>query len=136
MSNIGSLSAGLGLISSNYSGDVIEVFYPSPVRSIQAANIELITAATKLHPERSGYEALDTSQSQLLSANFRATGLTDWAKLLEQAEIGQWLVCFTFDQTPPANIPEAFLKLHLISHRLCKPHEQNLNGLFLSLIHI
>ena len=130
MSNIESLSAGLGLISSNSAGDIIEVFYPSPVRGIQTADIEPITAATKLHPDRSGYEALDTSQAERLSANFQATGLTDWAKLLDQADVGQWLVCFTFDQTPPANIPEAFLKLHLLSHRLCKPHEQNLNGLF------
>lgn len=130
MSNTGSLSAGIGLISRNSAGDVIEVFYPSPVRGIQAAEFELFTAATELHPDRSGYEALDTSQTKHLSADFRAAGLTDWAKLLEQADIGQWLVCFTFDQTPPANIPEAFLKLHLLSHRLCKPHEQNLDGLF------
>ena len=130
MSNPGSLSAGIGLISSNATGDVIEVFYPSPVRGIQAAEFELITAATELHPDRSGYEVLGTSQTKRLSADFRAAGLTDWAKLLEQADNGQWLVCFTFDQTPPANIPEAFLKLHLLSHRLCKPHEQNLDGLF------
>ena len=130
MSNTGSLSAGIGLISSNATGDVIEVFYPSPVRGIQAAEFELITAATELHPDRSGYEVLGTSQTKRLSADFRAAGLTDWANLLEQADNGQWLVCFTFDQTPPANIPEAFLKLHLLSHRLCKPHEQNLDGLF------
>lgn len=130
MSNTGSLSVGIGLISSNSAGDVIEVFYPSPVRGIQAAEFELITAATELHPDRSGYEVLGTSQTKRLSADFRAAGLTDWAKLLEQADNGQWLVCFTFDQTPPANIPEAFLKLHLLSHRLCKPHEQNLDGLF------
>ena len=75
MSNPGSLSAGIGLISSNSAGDVIEVFYPSPVRGIQAAEFELITAATELHPDRSGYEALDTSQTKRLSADFRAAGI-------------------------------------------------------------
>ena len=31
---------------------------------------------------------------------------------------------------PPENIPQAFLKLHLLSHRLVKPNPINLNGLF------
>jgi 2,3,4,5-tetrahydropyridine-2-carboxylate N-succinyltransferase len=31
---------------------------------------------------------------------------------------------------PPANVPEAYLKLHLLSHRLVKPHGTNLDGLF------
>ena len=30
----------------------------------------------------------------------------------------------------PVSVPEAYLKLHLLSHRLCRPHEQKLDGLF------
>jgi 2,3,4,5-tetrahydropyridine-2-carboxylate N-succinyltransferase len=30
----------------------------------------------------------------------------------------------------PANVPEGYLKLHLLSHRLVKPHGTNLDGLF------
>ncbi|HBO14358.1 MAG TPA: 2,3,4,5-tetrahydropyridine-2,6-dicarboxylate N-succinyltransferase, partial [Halieaceae bacterium] len=30
----------------------------------------------------------------------------------------------------PASVPEAYLKLHLLSHRLVKPHGTNLEGLF------
>ena len=31
---------------------------------------------------------------------------------------------------PPANTPDAYLRLHLLSHRLVKPREVNLDGLF------
>ena len=31
---------------------------------------------------------------------------------------------------PPARVPDAYLRLHLLSHRLVRPHEVNLDGLF------
>ena len=34
------------------------------------------------------------------------------------------------DDKAPASVPEAFLKLHLLSYRLVKPNETNLDGIF------
>ena len=31
---------------------------------------------------------------------------------------------------PPADVPDAYLRLHLLSHRLVRPHEVNLEGIF------
>jgi 2,3,4,5-tetrahydropyridine-2-carboxylate N-succinyltransferase len=31
---------------------------------------------------------------------------------------------------PPADVPDAYLRLHLLSHRLVRPHEVNLDGVF------
>ena len=31
---------------------------------------------------------------------------------------------------PPTRVPDAYLRLHLLSHRLVKPHEVNLDGIF------
>src|SRR5438046_1447736 len=31
---------------------------------------------------------------------------------------------------PPADVPDAYLRLHLLSHRLIRPHEANLEGIF------
>src|SRR3954469_15370774 len=31
---------------------------------------------------------------------------------------------------PPADVPDAYLRLHLLSHRLARPHEVNLDGIF------
>jgi len=33
-------------------------------------------------------------------------------------------------QEPPTNAYDAYLRLHLLSHRLVKPHDQNLDGIF------
>lgn len=33
-------------------------------------------------------------------------------------------------QQPPADVHDAYLRLHLLSHRLVKPHGQNLDGIF------
>jgi 2,3,4,5-tetrahydropyridine-2-carboxylate N-succinyltransferase len=38
-------------------------------------------------------------------------------------------VSVTLDQ-PPADVPDAFLRLHLLSHRLVRPHGLNLEGIF------
>ena len=34
------------------------------------------------------------------------------------------------DDIPPSSVPEAYLKLHLLSLRLVKPNETNLDGIF------
>ena len=40
------------------------------------------------------------------------------------------VACILEHDTQPLSVPEAYLKLQLISHRLCKPHEINLTDLF------
>jgi len=40
------------------------------------------------------------------------------------------IVCLVSVDAPPQSIPEAFLKLHLLSHRHVLPHQLNLNGMF------
>jgi 2,3,4,5-tetrahydropyridine-2,6-dicarboxylate N-succinyltransferase len=41
------------------------------------------------------------------------------------------VVCTVSDLTrPPADVPDAYLRLHLLSHRLVRPHQVNLDGIF------
>lgn len=41
------------------------------------------------------------------------------------------VVCVTIDlDAPPASVPDAYLRLHLLSHRLVRPRDLNLDGLF------
>ncbi len=40
------------------------------------------------------------------------------------------VACILEQDTQPLSVPEAYLKLQLISHRLCKPHEIDLTDLF------
>jgi 2,3,4,5-tetrahydropyridine-2-carboxylate N-succinyltransferase len=37
---------------------------------------------------------------------------------------------------PPANVPDAYLRLHLLSHRLVRPHDIDLTGLFGVLVNV
>src|SRR5690606_4878761 len=40
------------------------------------------------------------------------------------------LIVMLAEDLPPASVAEAYLKLHLLSHRLCRPHAINLQGIF------
>lgn len=37
---------------------------------------------------------------------------------------------------PPADVPDAYLRLHLLSHRLVRPNEVNLDGIFAVLVNV
>ena len=57
------------------------------------------------------------------------TGLADLATKLIDTDQPVVATPLT-DNAPPASVEEAYLKLHLISHRLVKPHQTDLAGLF------
>ena len=57
------------------------------------------------------------------------TGLADLANQLIDTDQPVVATPLT-DNAAPASIEEAYLKLHLISHRLLKPHQTDLTGLF------
>jgi 2,3,4,5-tetrahydropyridine-2-carboxylate N-succinyltransferase len=61
-----------------------------------------------------------------------AAGFQDQAELaLKLAASSQPLVAVLLSEDDkPDSVPEGYLKLQLISHRLVKPHETNLDGLF------
>jgi len=70
---------------------------------------------------RLGPAAADTPPRQLV-----ASQLTDSDRGVSTETV---LVEIELDE-PPANTPDAYLRLHLLSHRLVKPREVNLDGLF------
>ena len=39
-------------------------------------------------------------------------------------------ICIIKEDSPPLSIPEAFLKLHLLSSCLVRPHQINIEGIF------
>ncbi|MAT93831.1 MAG: 2,3,4,5-tetrahydropyridine-2,6-dicarboxylate N-succinyltransferase [Halioglobus sp.] len=116
---------GLGVGTENSKGEWLEVFFPQPLLNPPAA---LVSAAA------------ECDSGDTLSAN----KLADLATRLEQAgEAGQAALALRLadssqpavavllrEDAPPANVPEGYLKLHLLSHRLVQPHGTNLDGLF------
>ncbi len=116
---------GLGVGTHNGEGDWLEVFFPAPLLSplggLAAAAAALDSNAT-LSPE----------QLSALGEAFAAAGEQAQAELASQLAASDRPVVAVLLQSDqaPANVPEAYLKLHLLSHRLVAPHGTDLTGLF------
>jgi 2,3,4,5-tetrahydropyridine-2-carboxylate N-succinyltransferase len=116
---------GLGVGTRNSRGEWLEVFFPSPVIS---PGESVATAASELDSA----EALSTEQLQQLRSALEQSGEADQAGLASQLlDTDRPVVAVLLkEDAAPANVPEGYLKLHLLSHRLVPPHGTNLEGLF------
>lgn len=124
-------SYALGIATQNSNNEIIEVFYPQPLLSPSS---ELTRVILDLFAEVSGngYVDLSADTANYLSNSFMNIG--DMAQSEIAASLAtskKALICTLLRyNTAPSSIPEAFLKLHLLSHRLAMPHQLNLDGLF------
>lgn len=124
-------SFGLGIGSRSATGEWLDIFYSKPVLN---PSDELVASLAGICGYQGGNEALDINADQLdqLATAFAAAGeaeqkaITDTLQGTEQALV---LTILATDEQP-ANAPEVYLKLQLISHRLVQPHGTNLNGMF------
>ena len=116
---------GLGVGTHNSSGEWLETFFPQPLLHPAA---ELAQAAAACD---SG-TALDPAQLRELQSALAEAGATGQAELAGQllASERPCVAVLLQEDSPPANVPEGYLKLHLISHRMIRPHGTNLEGLF------
>ncbi|MCL7929370.1 2,3,4,5-tetrahydropyridine-2,6-dicarboxylate N-succinyltransferase [Halomonas llamarensis] len=125
------LSFALGIGTQNTQGDWLEIYYPAPLLN---PDENLVNAAK---------EVLDAPQGNA-AISFLPEDCTRLAKALEdtghaaQAELAEsfatstrpLVAMFIGNDQPPQTAPEVYLKLHLLSHRLVKPHELDLTGMF------
>lgn len=129
MSTFFSLAAGIG--TRNNNGDWLEVYYPAPLFQPPFNLIEKIGPVI-------GYTGgnviieLDNPSCHALESLFYQCELEEQATIMaifEDSESPKILTLLENDLAPTTT-PEAYLKLHLLSHRHIKPHDTNLNGLF------
>ena len=127
-------SYALGLATTNSYGKIIEAFYPCPAVSPAPDLAELISTTCG----DSDHLRLDQKACQNLISALDELGYGAEARLLSDlAESEQpVLLCALAEDVPPQSIAGAFLKLHLLSHRLVKPHQVNLDGLFGTLLNL
>jgi 2,3,4,5-tetrahydropyridine-2-carboxylate N-succinyltransferase len=116
---------GLGVGTHNSKGEWLEVFFAQPLLTPSTA---LVQAVTDLNSDT----ALERAQVQNLQSALTAAGANEQAELAGQllASNQPVVAVLLSEDAPPANVPEGYLKLHLLSHRLVKPHGTNLEGLF------
>lgn len=122
---------GFGVGTQNQKGEWLEVFYPAPLFQPSAAIVECIRTTLGYADANTAIQ-LDNGKLQTLAQQLRAAGETAQADLLQQLQDSNQPRVATILATDnaPTSVPEAYLKLHLLSHRLVKPHAIALAGIF------
>lgn len=121
-----SFAFGLGLATLNKQQQIIEVYFPEPEAGLSPSRTEQLSAVLA---------AEDNSVTLILAEHSPALSplLGGLSQTLLQAERqpNQALVAVLLTQdSKPNSVAEAYLKLHLLSHRLIQPHGQVLDGIF------
>lgn len=139
----------LGTGTRNSRGEWIEAFFPKPMLSPDSS---LISALKRTLDYQGGaYCAfLGAEQALKLADEAKSLGLSDLANLSTKlAQVSQKcratsqtttdshprlpkepLIAILDEDKEPQSTIEAYLKLHLISHRLLRPHQTILKGIF------
>ncbi|MFB7052890.1 2,3,4,5-tetrahydropyridine-2,6-dicarboxylate N-succinyltransferase [Streptomyces vinaceus] len=108
----GAVAAGLATIASD--GTVLDTWFPAP---------ELVA-----EPGPAGTERLTADQAvQLLGAAAAKALRLDAVRDVEVVAVRTVISSL---EDKPLDAHDAYLRLHLLSHRLVKPHGQNLDGVF------
>jgi 2,3,4,5-tetrahydropyridine-2-carboxylate N-succinyltransferase len=123
-----SLAFGVGTL--NRQSNWLEVFYAQPL--LKPAS-ELVAKVVEKVDYQGGNQAIMISNNQAgeLAEALKSVDAAQSALLTRLAESQKPLVVTLLaDDTALTSTPEAYLKLHLLSHRLVKPHGLNLTGIF------
>lgn len=124
-------SVGLGVGTQNRNGEWLEVFYAHPLLKPSADITKALSSALGYSE---GNQLITPSSEQLsaLADALEAAGFSSQAVLAKQLQDSERPVAISILATDeaPTSVPEGYLKLQLLSHRLVKPHAINLTGLF------
>lgn len=124
-------SFAIGIGTQSKQGKWLEVFYPQPVLNPSPTLIEGIAQLIG-YSGGNQYLKLDNNTLHALEELFLDQHEVKLAELMQQLEKSNQprvITLVEFDSAPEST-PEAYLKLHLLSHRLVKPHQVNLQGIF------
>ncbi|MDX2971535.1 2,3,4,5-tetrahydropyridine-2,6-dicarboxylate N-succinyltransferase [Kribbella solani] len=92
---------GFGLATVTAAGDVLDVWYPAPELGARAADAK--------------------APAELVAAE----GTDDLRQVRREVVVTELVLA-----DAPAGVADAYLRLHLLSHRLVQPHGVNLDGIF------
>ena len=115
----------MGISGRNGADDILDTYFPAPLKEISG---DLAEAAHQI----GSHNAVDASAAAniaaaLADAGFNASGAA-YAML---AELDKPLTTVVLETDEAIrSTPEAYLKLHLFSHRLALPNTLNLDGIF------
>ncbi len=112
-------AAGIGVASIAADGTILDTAFPSPTLGWGAlGNAGLQAGTTLLDPERVEHLGFPDLAGRIGLDSDREVDVVGVATLTPDLA------------APPADVHDAYLRLHLLSHRLVRPHEINLEGIF------
>ncbi|MDG1748100.1 MAG: DapH/DapD/GlmU-related protein [Porticoccaceae bacterium] len=120
---------GIGVGTKNARGEWLEVYYPAPLVNLDPKMSRVMRSVfsdlgSDIEPSP---EQLASLISALESNNFNE--LASVIKTLQTTD--KSIVAVLQDKNlSPKTVPQGYLKLHLLSHRLVKPHETDISGIF------
>lgn len=121
---------GLGIGTQNSKGEWLEVFYAAPLLNPSAS---VASAIAKVVAYSEGNAAIAISNAQAGDIAQALEGVDAEQAALAKSLVNSkrpLVVTLIATDTNPASVPEGYLKLHLLSHRLVKPHNTVLAGIF------
>ena len=125
--NIHSYAFGLG--TKNSQEEIIEVYYPNPQIDPDKIEIQRLVEISKL--DNTGFIELSDEQIAHVKRSIEEGMFFDHSEIFERINQNNTVVLMLqIRDSSPKSIPDAYLKLHLLSHRLAKPNSINLDGLF------
>lgn len=124
-------SLGLGVGTQNANGNWLDVFYATPVLNPAADVVQIIAKELNYTGGNQAIAVTPAQVSAIADALAAAGDNTQVATARSLSKSQQPLVVTLLEtDASPDSVPEAYLKLHLLSHRLVKPHGINLTGIF------
>lgn len=127
--NLYSLAIGIG--SKDSAGNWLECYYPAPLLNPDADTQKAILPVLDYTGGNHAIE-LDQQQVNQILDNFGASQNQAQIDLLSSLTLSKkpLLISILETDSTPSSVPEVYLKLHLLSHRLVKPHGLILDGMF------
>ena len=120
---------GIGIGTKNNTGEWLEVFYPEPMLAPSDELAAIVVACLGSHNGdiEPSQEALAALISALLQNGYNQ--LAETVTALKASSKPVVAIMLSTDAAP-LSVPQSYLKLHLLSHRLVKPHQTNISGIF------
>ena len=132
-----SFAFGIGIGTQNQKQEWLEVFYQNPLYLPDPTLTEVVS--NTLGPASANrIVAVTDEQLQTLADALENASFDDQAQLARNCMGSRRPAVVTLleKDDKASSTPEVYLKLHLLSHRLVRPHDINLDGIFAQLPNI
>ena len=127
------VAIGFGIASKNNNGDWLETYYPFPmINPSEALLTDLRSITLSAEGQNATVELFSKDLNDLIDKLDKHPETKSWLyQGMEWMSSVQPIVLVISElQRPPETVPEIYLHLHLLSHRMVKPHGLCLEGIF------